>query len=182
MPKLAGKQTRSRSGASGKLVAVVLAVLVLAGAAVGGYFWNRAAAARVAEAYARACDALFTKGRFDTAALKTILCRRDAAKLAASQADPRWMSRWDSWWALGGGEAPFTSSFEVKEVSAGVSRAAVDVRVNISVDGMAMSKTQTIHLVREGVAWKVDAQKSEGGGSAAIGLRDDVDSGDTQGQ
>jgi len=176
MPRTGLKQRPKRSGGGWK-VAVVVVVVLLAGAAVGAWFWNRAAAADVAEEYVGMDVAAIYEGTFDADRLRGILCERDAAALNWTQEETEQISAWMSAVAQqlqdNAGEHGMTleRTIDVDEVSAGLSKAKVYVTVTTDFGQRDVSETRKVHLVREGLAWKVDEQRSRGIGEGASGVR-----------
>ena len=157
MPKT-GLRRDARHSGGGRKVAVVAVVVLLAGASVGAWFWNRASAAAVAEDYMGCIIARITEGDFDRARLKSLLCKRDAAELEREGAQLM------TGFVLGGlvnVGFQLQPELEVDVVSAGLAEATVDVTVSAHMGGTSRLETTRAYLIREGFSWKVDAQKSQ---------------------
>ena len=161
-----GGQAR-RSGGGRKVVALIV-VVVLLGAAVGGWFWNRASAAAVAEEYVRVDVVAVLDGKLDVDRLKRLLRKRDAADIDWTEEETEQIK---AWLAVVGkqlrddareGGVPLDWRVDVDEVSANLSTAKVYVTVTTWFGERGVSDTRKVHLVREGLQWKVDHKRSLG--------------------
>jgi hypothetical protein len=168
MPR-AGRAAKP-GGKSGLVIGIIIVVLVLAGAGVGGYFYNRSSAVSTATQYMDAGMAVFKTGQADTATLKRILVKDQAAEvdkalgplsdMANNPMAKQFLSQ-------------IQASYKMGEAEAGMREASVAVTFTVSMMGQSQSIPMKVVLVREGVAWKVDAKKTQssvpGAGAAGGG-------------
>ena len=166
MPRMAtaGKKT---GGGAGKVILVVVVVLVCAG--VGAYFWNKASAKSTASRCLELSMELNQSADLDLTELKGLLCEADVKKL--DEAEPALRAARD---AMGPQLQALMSSMtyeqEVGKVSAGFSEATVNIKVTVSAAGNTQTQDVKMVLVREGLAWKVNGDRTNeaSGGSGAM--------------
>lgn len=174
MPKMATARKKTGGGA-GKAVLVLVIVLVAAG--VGAYVWNQASAKSAASMFVKAGMELIWSTNPDFAEIKKLVCKADVKKL--EEAERAIGAGTDAWGPEPGGmPGNVTFDQEVGKASVGFSEATVDIKVTTSVGGMSHSQDITVVLVREGLAWKVSADRTDtaGGVTGGSGLIPGVDS------
>jgi hypothetical protein len=146
-----------RSGGKGGLiVGLVIVVLLIAGLGVGGFLWNRSSAMGVAERYMQATMGLFKTGQLDTAALKGILVKDQAA--AVEQAGGPLSEIANSPFARA--LTLLQASYKLGEGEIGFSDATVNATLSVQMGGRTFAVPMKIALAREGLAWKVDGKQT----------------------
>jgi len=164
MPRAGG--AAKPGGKSGLIIGVIVVVLVLVGVGVGGYFWNRSSALSTGTQYMEAGMAVFKTGQPDTAALKRLLVKDQVAEvdkamgplsdMANNPMAKQFLSQ-------------IQASYKMGEAEAGMREASVSATLTMTMMGQSRSIPLKVMLVREGLAWKVDAKKTQstvaGGGA-----------------
>jgi len=166
MPR-AGRAAKS-GGKGGLLIGIIVVVLVLVGAGVGGFFWNRSSAIGTATQYVDAGMAVFKTGKPDVEALKRVLVKDQVAEVERSEGPLFDMSNGP----LARFLTQIQASYKMGEAEVGLKEATVNVTLTMSMMGQSRPLPMKVMLVREGLAWKVDARKSQssvagGGGGGA---------------
>ncbi|MBM3957405.1 MAG: hypothetical protein FJ313_05070 [Gemmatimonadetes bacterium] len=156
MPR-AGRAAKP-GGKSGLIIGIIVVVLILAGLGVGGYFYNRSSAVSTATQYMDAGLAVFKTGELDTAALKRLLVKDQVAdvdkamgSLSDMASDPlakQFLSQ-------------VQVSYKMGEPEVGMKEGSVAVTLTMAIMGQSQSVPLKVMLVREGLAWKVDAEKTQ---------------------
>ncbi|MBM3474281.1 MAG: hypothetical protein FJX75_13510 [Armatimonadetes bacterium] len=158
MPR-AGRAAKP-GGKSGLVIGIIVVVLILAGLGVAGYFYNRSSAVSTATQFMDVITGSFKTGELDTATLKRILVKDQASEvdkalgpLGAMANNPlakQWLSQMQA-----------QASYKMGEVQADLKEASVAVTLTVSMMGQSQSIPMKVILVREGLAWKVDAGKTQ---------------------
>jgi hypothetical protein len=156
MPAMRSGKPKPRGGFPwvGTIVAIVV---VLAVAAAGLYYWSRASVASTAKRYVERGLAVFTEGRFDTAALKQLVVKDEARAIEELEKAGK---------ALPGPYpgpkvASISVTCTVTKVSVGLSEARATVKIEAAGDyASALPQSITVVLLREGLAWKVSGKRT----------------------
>jgi hypothetical protein len=156
-------------GKGGLLVGVIVVIVILAGAGVGAYFWNRSSAVSTARQFTDAAVmAMFKTGQPDLEGLKRVLVKDQVAEVERAQGPLSGMANSP----MGKFLTSMKASYEMGEAKAGMKEATVNVKLTVAFGSQSFSRDMKVALVREGIAWKVDGRKTQasaaGGGAAKL--------------
>lgn len=151
------KRASKPGGKGGMLIGIVIIVILLAGAGVGAYLWNRSSAVATAEKFMQAGTAVFKTGSPDFETLKRILVKDQAAQVEQSLGPIANLTQGP--WARF--LTSITATYQMGEAEVGLREATVNATLTLNFGGRTMSPQVKIALVREGLAWKVDAKKTQ---------------------
>ncbi len=152
------KKKKQAGGGGGRGLLVV--VIVLAAAGGGAYLWNQASAKSAASRFVKAGTELIWSTNPDFTEIKKLVCKADVPKLEQAE---RAVGAGTDAWGPEAGAMPGNVTVEqrVGKASVGFNEATVNIKVTMGVAGMSQSQDVTVVLVREGLAWKVSADRTD---------------------
>ncbi len=152
-------------GGGGKAVVVIVVLVLLVLGAAAAHIRDRAAAKTAADRYVSAVVSIYSPSpKLDE--LRAVLCGDDIQFVDEREA-------WINKIAAEGGEQialKMQHEYDMGSASVGLKRAEVKVRLTTTISAGSKTKGVTVHMVRQGLAWKVEYDETSDVGGIGFGL------------